>query len=143
MNRVIIVMIAIIVIISAIMVGMNIYQKQEYASKNNETQVQSEVAKVSQDEEIYDECTEEWENINNTQETVQVNSNYKEQDKYVLREKDGKIVAYKINQEGEEVEYLSTDIAVDYLAEDDKQNLKKGITASNKEELNQLLEDFE
>ena len=143
MNRVVIVMIAIIVIITAILVGMNIYQKQEYTSKNTETQVQSEVAKVSQDEEIYDECTEEWENINNTQETVQVNSNYKEQDKYVLREKDGKIVAYKINQEGEEVEYLSTDIAVDYLAEDDKQNLKKGITASNKEELNQLLEDFE
>ena len=62
---------------------------------------------------------------------------------YILKEDNGKIVIYRINEEGEEEIYETTEIAVDYLTEDDKENIKNGIKVNGQEELNQLIEDFE
>lgn len=62
---------------------------------------------------------------------------------YVLREKDGKIVIYKIDENGQEKLYETTEIAIDYLTDEDKENIKNGIKVNGKEELNQLIEDFE
>lgn len=62
---------------------------------------------------------------------------------YILRQKDGKIVIYKIDENGQEKLYETTEIAIDYLTDEDKENIKNGIKVNGKEELNQLIEDFE
>ena len=100
--------------------------------------------------------------VNGTQEDLQLNypnwkieefsSNkitlYKEFDNscgqhFVLRNDNGKITVYKINENDEEEVYEKTEIAVDYLTETDKITIQDGIRVNGVENLNQLLEDFE
>lgn len=73
---------------------------------------------------------------------------YKENDgeckeHYILREDNGKVTVYRINENGEEVIYEKTDISIDYLTDTDKINIKNGIKVNGNQELNQLIEDFE
>ena len=73
---------------------------------------------------------------------------YKEYDEecgehYVVREDNGKITIYRINENKEEELYEKTEISIDYLTETDKMNIKNGINVNGKEKLNQLIEDFE
>ena len=53
------------------------------------------------------------------------------------------ISVYKIDNNNKEIFYRNTNIAVKYLAEEDKDKLKSGIKVYSKEELNAALEDFE
>lgn len=62
---------------------------------------------------------------------------------FVLRENNGKITVYKINENNEEEVYENTEISVEYLSETDKIKISEGIRVNGIEELNQLLEDFE
>lgn len=62
---------------------------------------------------------------------------------FVLREDEGKITVYKINENNEEETYEKTEISVEYLSETDKSKISEGIKVNGIEELNQLLEDFE
>ena len=62
---------------------------------------------------------------------------------FVLREDNGKITVYKINENNEEKVYENTEISVEYLSETDKIKISEGIRVNGIEELNQLLEDFE
>lgn len=62
---------------------------------------------------------------------------------YIVREDDGKISIYRINENKEEELYEKTEISIDYLTETDKINIKNGINVNGKEKLNQLIEDFE
>ena len=62
---------------------------------------------------------------------------------YVLREKNGVIVVYKINESGEETLSETTGIATQYLTENDRMKIKEGIKVYGKEELNSALEDYE
>lgn len=62
---------------------------------------------------------------------------------FVLKEDEGKITVYKINENNEEEVYEKTEISVEYLSETDKNKIREGIKVSGIEELNQLLEDFE
>lgn len=62
---------------------------------------------------------------------------------FVLREDEGKITVYKINENNEEEIYEKTEISVEYLSETDKGKISEGIKVNGIEELNQLLEDFE
>ena len=147
MNKTIITMVAIIVILTAIITGMSIYKKQQYAYENTTNQENVEIGEVAADEEIYDDCTDEWENIKQIQEneTLQVNSNYEKENKnkYILKQYEGVIAVYKINENEEEELYDITDIAITYLPQEDQEILKNGITVEGEENLNQLLEDFE
>ena len=61
---------------------------------------------------------------------------------YIVKEKDGKVVIYIKNGDEEEI-LEQTDIATDYLTETDKVNMKNGIEVIGKQNLNQLIEDFE
>ena len=56
-----------------------------------------------------------------------------------------KNIIYKnyIDENGQEKLYETTEIAIDYLTDEDKENIKNGIKVNGKEELNQLIEDFE
>lgn len=62
---------------------------------------------------------------------------------FVLREDNGKITVYKINENNTEEVYENTEISVEYLSETDKIKISEGIRVNGIEELNQLLEDFE
>ena len=46
-------------------------------------------------------------------------------------------------EDGEQKELETTGITTEYLPETDKINMKKGIQVNGKQELNQLIEDFE
>ena len=62
---------------------------------------------------------------------------------FVLRNDNGKITIYKINEETQEEVYERTEISVEYLTETDKVEIQNGIRVNGIEELNPLIEDFE
>ena len=62
---------------------------------------------------------------------------------FILRNDNGKITIYKINEEMQEEVYEKTEISVEYLTETDKVEIQNGIRVNGVEELNQLIEDFE
>jgi hypothetical protein len=62
---------------------------------------------------------------------------------FVIRNVEGKISIYRINENNEEELYEATDISVDYLTETDKIEIENGIRVNGKEELNQIIEDYE
>lgn len=62
---------------------------------------------------------------------------------YELKEKDGYIVVYNLDENGEENMYMTTNIPVEYLPETDKHALQKGIYLYGNQELNEMLQDFE
>ena len=60
-----------------------------------------------------------------------------------MKDENGKVVIYRILENGNEALYENTEISTEYLPDVDKINMKTGIRANGKEELNQVLEDFE
>lgn len=62
---------------------------------------------------------------------------------FILKNDNGKITIYRVNENGEEEVYEKTEISVEYLTETDKIEIQKGIRVNGIEELNQLIEDFE
>lgn len=200
MNKVIVAMLSIIVVIGAMFTAVMIF-KQSDSEKP-----QTVVTKVAE-ENIVDECTEEYEElqdrnviktnseekktspncsvtlkkyytkcdhtlteyinlpndlVNSTQEDIQevyqgwdiesfetnqivltrtIDSECGEH--YIIRDDNGKVAIYRILENGEEELVEKTEISTDYLTQTDKDNMKNGIRANGKQELNQLIEDFE
>ena len=64
-------------------------------------------------------------------------------DHYIVREHNGVLGIYKLNDNGEEVFERDTEIQTQYLPEIDIQKLREGITALGEAGLNSVLEDFE
>lgn len=62
---------------------------------------------------------------------------------FVVRNNNGKIFVYRINENNEEEIFQRTEISVEYLTETDKIEIENGIRVNGMEELNQLIEDFE
>lgn len=62
---------------------------------------------------------------------------------YVVRDKDGKVAIYLISGDGTEIELQETEISTEFLTENDKMELQNGIRANGKQELNQVIENFE
>lgn len=62
---------------------------------------------------------------------------------YMLRDVDGKINIYKLDEIGNETLMDETDIATEFLTNTDKINMENGLIVYGKESLNKLLEDFE
>lgn len=197
MNKTIMSIIAIIVIIGAIIIGVQI------CKPNKE---QEDIITEVSDEKIEDDCTDEYQEIqeemlqaNSTEEKISPNcfitmkktynkcghttSEYiaipkelvnktkedleekyagwtidkfsdtqiviskKEEgecgEHYIVKDKEGKVVIYKLLEDGTENEYEVTDISTEYITDTDKINMKNGIKVNGKQELNQLIEDFE
>lgn len=194
------------VIILGIIAGTAIYEKnkQEISKKNIAQNIINEVSEI-----IIDECTEEWEELQEQEALdIEANSNeekispncvltlkryykecshtineyidmpqslvnrtkedlqkeypnweiskyssidivlYREFDSdcgqhFVLKNDEGKITVYRINENNEEEVYEKTEISVDYLTETDKIEIENGIKVNGIEELKQLIEDFE
>lgn len=64
-------------------------------------------------------------------------------EEFILKDVDGKIVIYKLDENNNEIEYEKTQISTDYLTDTDKININKGLNVIGVEELNKVIEDFE
>ena len=62
---------------------------------------------------------------------------------FKLKLEDGNVVIYIINNDGTESIYEKTSISSEYLTETDLINMQDGLEIYGKEELNQIIEDFE
>ncbi|MCI8636298.1 MAG: hypothetical protein HFJ36_00200 [Clostridia bacterium] len=201
MNKLIITMIAIIVVIVASITAVILF----FPNREEETPRLETI--VSENEEILDDCTEEYEGMEhetiikaNTQEEKtspncsvttkihykkcghttsiydnlpqefvnltkeEIQNNYQDYDiesfnsnkielyqekagecgeHYMVKDKDGEVAIYKILEDGSQEELEITSITTEYLTETDKINIKNGIQINGKQELNQLIEDYE
>ena len=131
----------IILIILGIIAFNNIKNEKNNASENlieNEVEISSTYVK--------DDCLNEWDDYAKTveEELKQTSGNISDDEKhYIVKEKDGNIVIYYINEKDEEILYKVTDISVEYLSKEDVESLKQGIDVYGIQNLNQLIEDFE
>ncbi len=205
MKKTWIIMLAIAIIIIGIIAGISIHEKNnKKIAKNNI--IENEINEVS--EKIVDECTDEWNRLQEARLEIEVNAKeekispncrltlkryytecqhtineyidisqslvnatkkdlekeysnwevkeyssteivlYREFDSdcgqhFILKNDNGKITVYRINENNEEIEYQKTEISIDYLTETDKVQIQNGIRVNGIEELNQLIEDFE
>lgn len=62
---------------------------------------------------------------------------------YMVKDKEGMVTIYQVLEDGSEKEIETTGITTEYLPETDKINMKNGIQVNGKQNLNQLIEDFE
>lgn len=62
---------------------------------------------------------------------------------FKLKIEDGKVVVYIVNSDGTENIYEKTNISSEYLTQTDLINMQDGLEIYGKEELNQIIEDFE
>ena len=62
---------------------------------------------------------------------------------FLVKDVDGIVTVFKVLDDGTEEEYQVTDIATEYLTETDKTEMEKGIKVNGKQNLNQLIEDYE
>ena len=97
-------------------------------------------------EEITDECTEEWEEYNEELQTAfeEANNNIADNEThYLIKNDNGYIAVFYLNENNEEFLYKKTTISTDYLSEEDIDELDIGIEVVGIEEVNERLEDFE
>ena len=62
---------------------------------------------------------------------------------YVIRDEEGQIVIYQLDEENNEKVLERTGIITQYLPDADRENVEKGVFVNGHEALNRLLEDFE
>lgn len=95
---------------------------------------------------VTDDCINEWvgysEIINEDIEsasTDMVDGNTR----YLIKDVDGYICIYYLDNLNDEILYKKTDISTEYLSYEDLDDLEIGIEVTGSQELNKLLEDFE
>lgn len=62
---------------------------------------------------------------------------------YLLKDKEGYVTIYKLDENNNAKVFRTTEISTDYLAEEDLKQIKNGIKVYTEKELNKTLEDFE
>ncbi len=62
---------------------------------------------------------------------------------YKIQDKDGYITVYQIDKAGNVISEKQTNIAIEYLTNDDIEKIKKGIIVYSTKELNKIIEDYE
>ncbi len=98
------------------------------------------------EEGIEDECTEEFHKYDE-----ELKANFKEANSrienenthYLIKDQEGYICIYYLNEDNEELLYKKTNISTEYLSQKDVDDLAIGIEVIGIEELNKVLEDFE
>ena len=135
------------IIIMIMIIGMRAFYTNNQ-SKKNENNVENF---VSQEEEISseyvtDECSNEWKDYSLTvqEELKEASQNLNDENKtYIVKAEDNYIKVYYINNKNEEILYRVTDISIQYLGQNDVEELKQGIKVVGLQELNQLIENYE
>lgn len=62
---------------------------------------------------------------------------------YIVKDVNGIVTVFRVLADETEEEYQVTDIATEYLTDTDKIEMEKGIKVNGKQNLNQLIEDYE
>lgn len=140
----ILISIGLMIILIASIEIFNISKKNTNEETSNNI-VENET-ELSTNKYVKDDCLNEWEDYSKTiqNEIKETSSSLNDENRhYILKEEDGIINVYYINENKEEVLYKVTDISTSYLGEDDVKELKEGIEVRGIQNLNQLLEDFE
>ena len=127
---------------NAILILKKYYQKCDHTI-NEYVELPQELVNMTK-EEVQAEYVE-WEVIGFEKGKLTV---YKEFDDvcgehFKLKVENGKIVVYIVNMDGSESIYEKTNISSEYLTETDLTNIQEGLEIYGKEELNQIIEDFE
>lgn len=135
------------ILIMIIIIGMRAFYTNNQ-SKKNESDVENFVNNVEEvsSEYVTDECLNEWRDYSLTiqDELKEASQNLNDENRtYIVKAEDNYIKIYYLNNNNEEILYRVTDIAVQYLGENDVEELKQGIRVVGLQELNQLIEDFE
>lgn len=110
-----------------------------------ETRQSIEEAEVNLTEEELKKRFESWEVQKFTPTEIVL---YKEVDQfcnehYLLKDENGYITIYKLDENDNPEFYNTTEISTEYLAEEDLEQIKNGIKVYTDKELNKTLEDFE
>ena len=119
-----------------------------YYSKCNhiiETSKKIENAEVNMTEKELKEKFSDWEIQKFTPTEIVL---YKEVDDFcnehfMIKEKNGYIAIYKLNENETPNFFETTEISTKYLSNEDLEEIRKGIKVYTKKELNRILEDFE
>ena len=140
------------VLISAIFIMIIIIGMRAVYTNNQSNKNENDVENfVSQEEEISseyvtDECSNEWRDYSLTvqEELKEASQNLNDENKtYIVKAEDNYIKVYYINNKNEEILYRVTDISIQYLGQNDVEELKQGIKVVGLQELNQLIENYE
>ena len=62
---------------------------------------------------------------------------------FIVKDKEGIVTIFRKLEDGNEIEYETTEIATEYLTDTDKINMENGIEVNGIQNLNQLIENFE
>lgn len=136
-----------VILIMIIIIGMRAFYTNNQ-NKKNESDVENFVNNVEEisSEYVTDECLNEWRDYSLTiqDELKEASQNLNDENRtYIVKAEDNYIKIYYLNNNNEEILYRVTDIAVQYLGENDVEELKQGIRVVGLQKLNQLIEDFE
>ena len=144
-KKIMISLISLAVVGSLIFLIWSLIDNREIDSEIEVKENNNAVVNIS-NEEIVDECTEEWDEYNEELQTAfeEANNNIADDEThYLLKGDNGYISVFYLDDNGEEFLYKKTNIATDYLSEEDIDELEIGIEVVGIEEVNKRLEDFE
>lgn len=124
-------------------ITLKVFYKQCGHETNQQLEIPEEL--VNKTKEEVKEKYKEWdiEKFSDTEIILSKDEDGKCGEHYIVRDNDGKVTIYEILEDGNEKEYEVTDISTEYLTDTDKINMEKGIEVYGKQNLNQLIEDFE
>ena len=122
--------------------------KNEKNSAISEKDNEINAIEISQTDggEVTDDCIDEWDDYNKyiAEKIEEASNNLVKDDKhYILKDINGYIEVFCIEEDNQEYLYKKTNISTEYLTPEDSEDLKIGIEVVGTEALNKMLEDFE
>ncbi|MCI9064139.1 MAG: hypothetical protein HFJ17_06015 [Clostridia bacterium] len=146
MNKKIIISIVIVFIVMVLGFGIwNLKFRNNSVTENDNQNNLTNNVDISK-EYIIDDCVNEWSDYAKyIQDNVELANNniYDENTRYLVKDINGYIYVYYIDNENNEILYKKTEISTEYLSIGDLDDLEIGIEVVGSKQLNQLLEDFE
>ena len=127
---------------NAILILKKYYRKCEHTI-NEYVELPQELVNMTE-EEVQEQYTD-WEVIGFEKGKLTLYKEFDDvcQEHFKLRLENGNVVVYIVNNDGTESLYEKTGISSEYLTETDLINMQDGLEIYGKEELNQIIEDFE
>lgn len=127
---------------NAILILKKYYQKCEHTI-NEYVELPQELVNMTE-QEVQAECSD-WEVIGFETGKLTLYKEFEDVcgEHFKLKVEEGKVNIYIVNNDGTESLYEKTNISSEYLTETDLINMQDGLEIYGKEELNQIIEDFE
>lgn len=127
---------------NAILIIRTYYEKCTHLNEETDT-ISSELVNINKEElqQKYPEC--QIEKFEKDEIILKKTVDKWCEEHFILKDENGYIVVYCIEENGEENLYVNTNITTEYLPATDKQALSKGLYIYGEEELKVILQDFE